>query len=1024
MLNSVNYEDFQNKVPKGFAKLADGCSAFNVSIPIDKNWKKSKRRLLFVTGHVINEDLKNKKLLSKDSHTLLQNCFNQAYKVLEPYDYDKEFACAAINFNFFRNYHLKGDLARQAETIQKDRVIDYIKEIKPTHVIICSPKAACLVMEGIVDKPAHKLGWVTKAKFGKVKCVVTSSVDFALAIEDGKKDAVSFNEESNDENVLANVYQLGMFVRNLASIMYGSIPWSLPRIKVNPIFIDTMKKFKRMMKELNAADKIAVDTETANLNKVANKLLIAQFSVSPEESYVLPVYHKDTPFNSDELDYIKGELRKLFMKKMEHTLDKYLIMFNAKFDLTILRQALGIPFIYWPVYDCMSGEHALDETIGLLHKIVKDAKGRKVKFGNLAQMLCTYGEDFYYSHTFAKSERDKIVSEDLSKPIIEYCAYDTQGIFWMHNAQHRRAKYTVHTEKGKSISYLKDFRKVVGYQHSNNNHDYSEMEHAGTFCDIKYLVSLQGEDSPVSKQIKDSQRAIYETKYVKKANVKLLKAKGIDAEKTIFRAPFVFSLNKAAHKEMLFFDILKLKPVTFSKKTGEPSLGKLFKQHYAEHPVVKLFNLLEKANKIKSTYVTAFIKALSNADGKDGYLRALFGFFDVLTGRANSSKPSFQQIPEHGPKDKTQLNLAKLIKRIFIAPKGHLIIKLDYSAHEVRCWSILSFDEVLAKVFQVGRDLRKKYATTGDLSLLKDLFYKGDVHKINAAFFFNVAIEAVDKILRQATKAVAFGAIYGKSINSMARDLGRDKDFVKKLYQNFFGKFAKAAAWLEWAKTFSKKNLFVYSPIGRRRHLIGYLVPKDGVVASMERRAQNAPVQGFGSDAVHTAGRIFCQHIYEYLLKIGEATEETEQIPIRLNRMVHDSMFTSAPFNLVIATVHIIQWCCIKGVSDFYDEKFGIKFTVPLEIELEIGASTDKAHKWDWSLAKYDESKYIKKLGKDYESKYAVESLPLYKCIELACDDYCKLYGGNGKDYYKQVIKGWEESKTKKYLEKHYPILP
>ncbi len=518
-----------------------------------------------------------------------------------------------------------------------------------------------------------------------------------------------------------------------------------------------------------------MDTETANLNRIANTLLTIQFSTSAKDSYVLPYLHKDSPFTKKELQYIRVELRKFFMQKMEHTLDKYLIFYNAKFDITVIRQALGIPFMYWPIYDCMSGEHALDETTSLLHEVVKHGK-TKVRFGNLAQVLCTYGDDFYYTHTFAKADRKNIVNVDLDKSLIVYCANDTGKTFYIHNCQQIRSKNTYHSIKGKEISYLKDFRRVVGFQHSNNNHCYAEMEHAGSFCDVKYLLSLQSENSDISKAIKNSANEIYQTKYAQKANKILLQEKGVDPKATIFKPPFVFSLRNTKHKELLFFDVLKLKAVSWSKKTKKPSLGKAFKAFHKDNLVVKLFNALEKANKIKSTYVTAFIKALSKADGKDSFLRASFGFFDVLTGRANSSKPSFQQIPEHG-------DLAKIIKRIFITPEFQLLIKLDYSAHEVRCMAIMAFDEVLANVFRIGREFRIKLFKTGLVKYIKDIFYKGDSHKMSSAFFFNVAIEAVTKALRNATKALIFGLIYGSSPKSIGDKLKISEldDLMKEL---------------------------------------------------------------------------------------------------------------------------------------------------------------------------------------------------------------------------------------------------
>lgn len=248
--------------------------------------------------------------------------------------------------------------------------------------------------------------------------------------------------------------------------------------------------------------------------------------------------------------------------------------------------------------------------------------------------------------------------------------------------------------------------------------------------------------------------------------------------------------------------------------------------------------------------------------------------------------------------------------------------------------------------------------------------------------------------------------------------------FTDDLFSKFYKRYNKVADWLKNTVAFSHKTMFVHSSSGRRRHLIGYLVPIKQIQAAMERRAKNAPIQGFGSDLVHTAGRLFTQHIYEYLIRINEADENTETIPIRLNRMVHDSIFTSAPFHLVMATVQIIQWCCVKGVSEFYDDNYGIKFTVPLEIELEVGASCDVMYKWDWGVKPYDENLFKKDLGDDYESKYKIESYPIDYCIRKACEDYCKLYKGNADKIYNEVMDSWNDSKTKKYLDKHYPILP
>ena len=65
--------------------------------------------------------------------------------------------------------------------------------------------------------------------------------------------------------------------------------------------------------------------------------------------------------------------------------------------------------------------------------------------------------------------------------------------------------------------------------------------------------------------------------------------------------------------------------------------------------------------------------------------------------------------------------------------------------------------------------------------------------------------------------------------------------------------------------------------------------------------------------------------------------------------------------------------------------------------------------------------------GNEIKVPYELEAFPIYHCIKLASEDYCKIYGdidGTPKEIYKKCLASWEDSKVKKYLDKHYPILP
>lgn len=1049
MFESVNRIKFKNEVPEFWKQASKDCIPFNLSIPIERHWDSSKNRVLIIVEHVPSEDLSNRGLLSGNSLKILQNCFSHAERLARPYGYsgNSSTAFAAINFNYFKNYHLSSKLKEDSDQDAANRIRSFIRKYDPTHIISCGDIVTKATFPEIEDAIIKK-GWIHNVKYeGKTRTII-NTVDFGEAVISGKKGRSledDDDEVGDGEGGLKAIYVLGYFCRNIRNFLINKNPHDIGHLKVKAKLITSIKKFDKMMEELYAADKVAFDTEAKNLNKVTNKLLTLQFSTNDQYGYVVPYLHKDTPFSSKEILYIKKELRKFFMQKKKMSTEKYLIAFNAKFDITLIKHALGIPFIYWPVYDAQAGEHAHDETLRFM------ADQTQTPHGGMAQICANYGNTFYFDAAFSKKDRGNMEATDLyDKDFLKYCGADSQLLFALHKEQIKRAKYIVHKENGKAIRYKEDFLNVVIKQMSNNIHVFASMEQRGVHMDSKFVSYMKTRESPISQAIHKQIKQFNGLKAVKKVNKLILKENGEDTEGGLFDVtPWVFDIGKPDHKAKLFFDILRLKPLFYGKKKDKEGnkigkIDKAFKKHYEDVPEVALLNTLEKLKKLKSSYVDAFARQLNEEDGLvDRHLRPMYGFFKVLTGRSNSEKPSLQQVPQHSEN-------AKYIKRMFATEKGKLIIKFDMSAHEVRCWSIISRDKLLGELFAIGRRIRQAYRATGKRKYALELKLKGDVHRLNVQFFFGTPIDKVTKEERNAIKGVVFGAIYGKSYKTLAKELKKADAFTKDLYDRFFARFKKAAAWLEWAKDSARTNLWVKSAIGRRRHLFGHLVADKGIAGAMDRRAMNAPIQGMGADFGHTGARLSEMNLYEYLLKIGEIDDTSENMPVGVECMVHDSVFSSAPFRLVLAAAQIMQWCATIGTQEYYDKHFGVKFTVPLEIEMEFGASQDKMYKWDWAESGYDleihewnensvmnagytiksfnkdTMEYVlKKDGKKYKGVGIKEGYySLEEAIRLSLIDHAKIYPDiNPEKEFKKMFKEWNDSKTKKYLDKHYPIL-
>jgi hypothetical protein len=84
------------------------------------------------------------------------------------------------------------------------------------------------------------------------------------------------------------------------------------------------------------------------------------------------------------------------------------------------------------------------------------------------------------------------------------------------------------------------------------------------------------------------------------------------------------------------------------------------------------------------------------------------------------------------------------------------------------------------------------------------------------------------------------------------------KEFASDIIEKLFGDFKKGGKWLDWTKQHARENCYTYSPIGMRRNLFSMLTGINSIMAAMERRAANSPIQGFASQIGITAHGWWC----------------------------------------------------------------------------------------------------------------------------------------------------------------------
>lgn len=985
--------------------------AYQLHLPQCNNWSGAKKRVLVVMQTVDGRDLKAGAMLGDRA---VMMCFKNAIKyvrsVVRTYNENAtEAAYTVINFNGYRHLNLSSGPRKIAETEFANRVHKLIKRIKPTHVLVSGDEA----MHSLWPTIAHhnyKRGWVHQLESGEQKLKVVSTLDFARLLEkDGQ---------------YANL--LGFWCRHFANLMLGKDPHCLSHIKAEPRYVDTIEKFDALMDRLYKSDVIAVDTETRDLSVLFNAVYTIQFATNLAETrgYVLPVRHPMTPWTRDELKYIRTKLRTFFSSKKK----KELVFFNGMYDLRVIRRELKLPIIWHDAWEITSGEHSLDENIVELANF-------GAKPGGLAAVYCSYGNDFYFTAAFSKADRATTGNVKPNNPdFLLYGATDVVSLLAIRKQQIEKASH----QFIETHNYQPYFVRHMLHQMSDTAHQLSHLREDGSLIDPKYLRFLTSAESPLRiemKKLSDTFRAFPDAQ---EANRRIisdsgLKAKGLSFGKVKQAASWALSLSKPNHLRVLFFDVMGLEPVSKTKE-GTPSVDKaLVAQYKDKNPIVEAYGDYTKLSKLLGTYAKGWYRKLrSNRDSvEDSHLRPDYSSFDVATGRLASKNPSLQTIPSRG-------KLVKIIKRMFIAPKGKLLIRYDYSAHEVRVWSYAGGDMVLANIFRVGQKLRQMFIQDPTEENKKNIKLKGDIHILNVKRLLGKDVDK-EHPLRDAIKAVIFGLLYGKSAETLGEDtklgdktelkakLGKIDPANKKeiretelklkdlmaedrtsyaqgLIDKIFQEFKHGGRWTNKMKRMAEELYYVYSPNGRKRNLFAAMTGDRKIVSQQVRRGSNAPIQGFASEIGVKAGRLVMETYYTELpeiCKILGIEYDPWELRVPYNRMVHDASYYSVIYAMVIPFIHILQYQATYGITKAYKDEFNVSFTIEPEIEIEMGVRDDCTHKWDWSLPNIVEN--------------------ILSSVNQA--EEFGLLEGNKDEVIKEIFKPWANKECRHFLQEKYPLL-
>ncbi len=350
------------------------------------------------------------------------------------------------------------------------------------------------------------------------------------------------------------------------------------------IIVDDENKLSDLVKVLNDAALIAVDTETTSLNIHDADLVGLSFAVKAGEGYYVPVAHRGQDLLSEAPKQLAKDVVLAALKSFLEDENKIKCLQNNKYDNQILRgegiQLKGVKF------DTMLLAYVLDA-------------GQAVSMDKLALKYLGH-ECISFESIAGKGAKqitfDLIGIEEASK----YAAEDAE-VTW-------RLCETLQAKLGDLIARHDDIELPLSWV-------LADMEWDGAYIDVQQLHVLSAK---FGERIETLQSQIFEA------------------------AGQEFNIQSPKQLGVLLFETLGIEGGKKTKSgqwaTGQEVLEKLA----AEHEVPRLILEVRSLSKLKSTYTDALQKLVNQ---KTGRVHTSYNQAVTSTGRLSSTNPNLQNIP-------------------------------------------------------------------------------------------------------------------------------------------------------------------------------------------------------------------------------------------------------------------------------------------------------------------------------------------------------------------------------------------
>jgi len=363
----------------------------------------------------------------------------------------------------------------------------------------------------------------------------------------------------------------------------------------------------------------------------------------------------------------------------------------------------------------------------------------------------------------------------------------------------------------------------------------------------------------------------------------------LDLEQSIYSlAGHKFNINSTQQFGKVLFEELGLPPIK-KTKTGYSTNAEVLEKLRFQHPIVEQVLQYRQFTKLNSTYVEGLRKVIA----PDGRIHTSFQNTVTATGRLSSTEPNLQNIP-------VRTELGAEMRKMFIAPPGHVLVDADYSQIELRLLAHMANDSAMIDAFSSGQD----------------------IHTMTASQVLGVPAREITKAQRSSAKAVNFGIVYGISAFSLSQDIHVSVAAAKEYMDRYFNTYSGVAQYQKAIVETAKSDGYVSTLMGRRRWIPELKSSNFNQRAFGERVAMNAPIQGTAADIIKKA-----------MIKVFHALK-TECPSARLVLQVHDELIVECPLQ---------ESGLVKEILTREMENV-MRLSVPLVAEAESGTTWAECH--------------------------------------------------------------------------------